>query len=521
MRTRAERLPQVLACLLAIVIAVLGWRWLRASAPRPHSAGGLLRATDGATTSERQTAELTFDRVGQGAARREAQDAKRAHGSAGEPAVLCGVIRSADGSLAKARVTLMQAGQRVANATSREGVFAIPGLAEGQFELRIDAATELSYRAKLVVRAPLTRRDILLPPRRRVTIRAQAPDTRPLRQALGLPADSLTAVAFDDVPTGAWPKDPRRLLGNVVGVLEPNRPRTPRDGATPMSDDSLGILALPETGTPFVAVVLGDIVLASRIAEAGETDMLFILDPAGVEGRLGRVVLTVIDATGQPIEGVRVRAGSQRAETDETGRAEVGSLTPGPTPLHLWARAEALPPIEVDVVGGGTIDLGRITALSRIQVPVDRGVDRERLVLRYYRIDGLPPGMRPALDVAVLQGGSNPLMLFPGRYRFLVEGSGGCCIRNVDLTHPPSEPLRFDLSAKGIITLESHVRVRAQIEILDRAGQLVWRQTVGTTQGGRFGLPVDTYTLVTTDSRGNIKRRQLELTETGAVVRVP
>jgi hypothetical protein len=133
-----------------------------------------------------------------------------------------------------------------------------------------------------------------------------------------------------------------------------------------MPEGCAGVLEIYGAPPVFASCTLRSAVLESRVVTGGERELVFELDPAELEAKLGALTVRCVDAvSGQPIAGARIEVNSinrsgSGPQCDASGVARAEKLAPGMLGFTAGAPGHAEFHRYVRIDPGETLDLGTV-----------------------------------------------------------------------------------------------------------------------------------------------------------------
>jgi RNA polymerase sigma-70 factor (ECF subfamily) len=194
---------------------------------------------------------------------------------------------------------------------------------------------------------------------------------------------NLSVVATRDEPSriaNVLERVPR-LVG--VGFYR-ERDVLSRDASIPAGYS--GVLEVHGSLPVYASCVLHDTVMESRVVRGNESELVFEIDPAAVESKLGTATVRCIDESGAPVANARVEitfrdGGGSVGKTDEHGVARFEHLAPGMRHFDVHAPPFAFVDRWITIAPGELLDMGTIemhppsaSASGRIVDEAGRGV---------------------------------------------------------------------------------------------------------------------------------------------------
>jgi len=411
----------------------------------------------------------------------------------------------------------------------RSPSYAFAGLAPGKYTLKGQAQDHLPYEAEVEVAGP-TRHDVKLGKAWNLVVKAVTADGRPLREALQQEARfswdrALRAIASRTRPAGDFPLTSLATLEGGVGTYR-GASGFEAMGSKPMSKDAIGLLALPADGPAFVSLVLRSAVLATKDASPGQEELTFVLEPADVTAKSGTVRLRLVDGGGKPLEGVHValnddQTGAGGKPTDADGRVTLANLAPGYLRLEAMAKGLSIPPLQVAVTAGASIDLGDVTMLPPDQVSIDAGDDKEGSLWLTW-LEAVPwPDSRVKTLSSSPRGGSFEWPLYPGRYWIRVRGKSTYGEREFDTKAVAGQTVKVTLAPGAPLTFVAKSGDRHGIILRDARGRAVFDRTLSGTYEFTWPFAAGDYTAEITDPAGKVAKKAVKLAALGATLTIP
>jgi len=525
---------QFLAAALGVAIVTLFVAWVRLDAPPPVTA-----VVAGAAGEPRGAGTIAASAVPTATAAPapavvEAPPARPTTPPTDTHAVLYGSVKRADGSpMTSGVLWLYRGGEHVGTQSLRDGTFVFTGLTAGEHRLDSRLDDELRLTRTVAVEAPRTRLDIQLPERWLLTVNAVTPDGAPFVGTAGKPAISmdmsrcLAAAAFLEPLRGDLPPSNHGEFEAGLGRFRSNDPFG-RRGGKQLPRQTLGVLTLPLDRPVHVALMLRNAVVAQMAVPAGQPDVTFTLSADALLGKTAKVRLRVVDEAGAPVVGARValtdaQTGSSGTPTDAEGRIAFTRVIPGRLDLDISHASLCGPPVHVDVAAGADLDLGDVTLRTGVEVELDFENFGGKGGVRAYWLDAPPVAGRSVKETYISAGNGRTWKsrLFPGRHGLLATGATGVAFLEVDLTTPPSQPIRFDLQPASTLRLTYRAEASSlHLTVRSRKGTIVSERELRGAGEYTMKLPPGEYELEFGDDSTPRTRRAITLGREGAVLTI-
>jgi hypothetical protein len=276
--------------------------------------------------------------------------------------------------------------------------------------------------------------------------------------------------------------------------------------------------------------VLRSEVLESRWIRAGESELVFELDPAEIESHLGSLAVRCVDGrTGEPIAKASVGTtfrnggGSQGALTGADGRASVDRLAPGNQILVVDASTYAGHKRWVRIEPGATVDLGMLelwpaTGLrGRVVDSEGHGVATEIAAIPLHTF-GSPRCLDVSGHARSNQDGAFELFrVEQGPVRLLVDDPDWA-VTALDIDAASGEEVEIRLERGTDVALRAPPGTHNAVEclLLDGSSQPLSFARVATSC--RLKLRPGRYELCTVVDESIVERRALEVGDAPLVV---
>ena len=231
------------------------------------------------------------------------------------------------------------------------GSYSVSGLRPGRYWVSAWAGRAWEVRSVVLDLAAGTtavRRDLVLEPVKRLSVKVVSPDGVPVRRALEASGivryGPLLPVATSE-PPGRWFDGVHGSLNNrfAVGSWMPND-----QVFLKLDEEYLGALRLHTELPVDVSLVHHHLVLETKPAPAGATEIGFVVDPERIRSQLASVRLTIADAaSGEPVDKARAslslpgQFGMPR-ELGPDGSLTLEGQAPGEHLLQVFAPDRAL-----------------------------------------------------------------------------------------------------------------------------------------------------------------------------------
>ncbi len=376
----------LISSVVAQTLAILALLWLlfgqrdAGDAPAENARSDAPEARS-ATSTETSGVAAAAERTQSGAAapaRQQAIDDPTA-GLAGT--LLFGDVRSNDGAaVPEGTLRALREGDPRGVSCSIDGErgYAIPGLAPGTWSLTVDVPGFRMQRFDLELNGGLLRRDLRLERSFELKVAAVTPDGVPL-------ATALTDARFWRIQLGilgaATLEEPGESLpitahGSVHDAFGIGAWRDNRFGrGVKLPPEFLGVLELDRAPPVWVSLVNRHVVVAKQLAQPGQHEVRFIVDPTQVRSTLSRARMCVVDSqTRLPLVGALVGFGDPRIGGGPTpivgadGLVVCEELPPGLLELTILAPEHELYHRFVRLDPGSDVDLGVIAVDPKAEV---------------------------------------------------------------------------------------------------------------------------------------------------------
>jgi len=274
--------------------------------------------------------------------------------------LLTGSVRWNDGrAAAEASVGLRRGKDFRSGSSSKDGSYAVVGLAPGEWSLtvRADGAVD---REETVTFDDLAeqRRDLVLDPSFAVKVRIVTADgqdgTRALRVAAPFLGDLYVVGRRERFPERLAPTDYGAVF---LGDAKWDRVMNPVDGAA-------GTLFFAEPPPAHAALLLRHVVVDQQLVQPRQAEVEFVVDPEAVKKLCGRATVRVLDeATGAPLADASVmlgKGGGLGTPVGADGHATIEGLSPGYLRSSITAKDHENFYTTLFVDAGQTLDLGEV-----------------------------------------------------------------------------------------------------------------------------------------------------------------
>ncbi len=390
--------------------------------------------------------------------------------------------------------------------TSSAGSWSVAGLAPGRWEIRARARGYVEHRGELELRGdrPHVRHDLVLEPALAIRVKL-VDETGALLQGSFAARRDLPQIwvvaTLDPLPEGPGGASGRDAGLWGVGEYEERsffepRPQLPAGYS--------GILRLRAPLPLHVSAIMQDAVLETREVVSPIEELVFTLDRARIEARLGGLRLRAVDAlSGAPIaEGSAVLEPAGGGQLGADGVARIEGQAPGIHELVLRARGYEVLRRSVRVPSGRAEDLGDVplspAATIRGRIVDARGnpVNASLLCLSALHL-------RSPLDVEpdhtwVTRGGRFEIQSAAREVLLIVHGQDrALCARAVDASSGQVEDLVIELPDGVPVSFRPRGKeaLGKQVTIADAAGRPLWTGTILGPASFSLRLAPGTYQL--------------------------
>jgi hypothetical protein len=502
----------------ALVFGVLGFLWVtRASASHSgqalalHEEPNLDAPLDGGTDLGARDARVER-------ARGEDEGSSAAEEPSATNIVVCGTVRDAAGQpIADASVTFTRLGTSRRGASVKNGAYAVASLQSGTWQVscRVKDFADLRVEHVLDDRDRQTI-DLEMRPWYVVEVFLRTPAGEPVvvdrvreMQGWALSVFGTEEPLVSDLPAFAATRLDAGGIGKWTPVWSDDGPKAEearRRGVT-------GELYLDRAPPAYAALFLRHLFLQSQRVEAGQRELVFIVEPALLDARLGSVKLRVLDgATGAPMPGANVVLATPRSygigkgdqRTDAEGRAQIGCVMPGAVELRIAAPDHEHLVVPLRVPAGRELDLGDMV-LSPVVAIQGRVVGAEPAAMSEVSITWTDLDRRSAtheLSANVTTGidaEGRFSLPYAGRHRYAIrvssgDGSFGNAV--VDARNGPPEPVEIRLAAGTSIGVRCDHATARILVVTDAAGVPVRILRIGFgSRSSSISLPPGAYTV--------------------------
>ncbi|HEU4419059.1 MAG TPA: carboxypeptidase-like regulatory domain-containing protein [Planctomycetota bacterium] len=408
--------------------------------------------------------------------------------------------------------------------------FAFPGLAPGDYRLTARGDGMRSFEREFTVppATPDLRIDVALVPSWLVKVVLQAPDGRPLSEAMAQLKELPLGGPFGLVNViAAWQELPPQLplsdLSDTPFNVAAWKPRGMGRGGNELPARYAGMLEMREDRATFVAAVMRETLLVQAPVQPGQDEVTLVVDPLQLVAQLAAVRLQVVDEAGKPVPKANVglndaQSWRQPATTDADGRFEQTKMRPGRYQLTIGAEGSSGPIAYVDLPPARTTDLGTVVLVKsfRLRIRLVGLADDKRGSANLVPLDAMAnAALTPRTLRLGMQKGEIQANVAPGRYRLRVtDGTSGAMLE-LDTRQLGDEPF--------LVTLASEPTLRVDSRELDGPARLVLR--TGTvvvydrwiTWRSEFSvqLPAGEYRATTQGLRGEPREEAVALPATG------
>jgi len=355
----------------AAVAALAGWAiWRGRNVPEDGAArrgqdvaAAAAAAPAGASALPPDAAPAT-----EASARREALDPAAMATTATSEVLLYGSVVDPEGEPVELEaLELEDEGARARDASSTMGSYAIGGLAPGRYTLSAEARGFLTRREGFVLPASAEhcRHDLVLEPALSIPVRLLDENGTLIAEEPRSGRLALDVVATPTAPTGSL-CGLCREPGPVYGCGEFARAdvfHLVRELPVGYS----GLLRLRVAPPVYVSVVLLDATLATRRVDGPVSELVFTLERAAIEQRLGGIRARFVDAlTGRPISDGKAAldppsmSSAGGDPTDSDGSATFPARAPGLYELRFFHDGHERVSRHVRVSSGRVDDLGEV-----------------------------------------------------------------------------------------------------------------------------------------------------------------
>lgn len=350
----------------AVLIGVLVWLAPRSSTSSHPIAAGPERSAESTGSAvahlDKATTEMAVDAIAV-SPRVESQPAQPVTREAlrAETIVLYGFVRMAEDLPAPTEpagvAVVDDKGEQVHAEASAEGAYSISGLHPGKYHLTASAQPNAKAEANLDLELTET------PKRYDITLTAKVSLLVKVVDRAGKPVTKswLGAVATR-MPPGEWVDGtPNADLFDVGRFLDKGL-----EGST-RPEGCLGRLDLEIAPPVFVSLLHNQRVIATQRAEAGQREVVFVVDADSPLLKTGKVRVRFVDQAGQDVPKLwaTLNGGSSTrpARPDASGLVWNG-LEPGWYFVQVYATGLEQPKLECRVEPGEEKDLGTVTLQS-------------------------------------------------------------------------------------------------------------------------------------------------------------
>lgn len=379
---------------------------------------------------------------------------------------------------------------------SQQVQYAIPGLAAGDYRLTARSANMRNFEQAFVVPAAATDVvvDVWFEPSWLLKVLLQAPDGRPLHEAIAGDKDLQGLGMFGPVHVIAWGSELPVQLPSTDGrettfsIATWQASRMLRGGAIPLPAKYAGLLELREDRAAVVAAVLCDTVLAQVPVQPGQDEVTLVVDPAQLRARLASVRLQVVDATtNQPVPNAKVglndsQSWRQPTAADAEGRYEQGKLRPGTYQLTIDpGDGRIAPMVAVQLAPGMLTDLGAIPVAApfelRVKVTGLPAEQRGGATLTALESQG-PPSLSPRSTRLAVEKDELKANVWPGRYLLRIAAGSNGALVEFDTRRLGGEALTVALQPEPTLQIDPSQ--------LDEPVRLVLRNATGAVVHDRW-----------------------------------
>lgn len=271
-------------------------------------------------------------------------------------------------------------GERLFVKAGDDGFYSISGIAPREWSFSCNAT---GYRAQeeslqFSIAEPILRKDVVLQRAVVLPIRVVDVSGRPFMEVMRKAQSSgrlffagrasFLPVATVDTP-GATMEEAQRIHNDQLhaGAFWDYGP--PMEGLGP---PHIGVLVLTVDLPVHVSLVYGSLVLATHRVASAESGVEFALSIEGLQARLGRIRMRILDAaTNEPLRA-RVSFQTPQSSLDGVenladGTIDIDGVAPADYTIRIVANGYETTPIQGRVEAGRTLDLGdvlRVRALS-------------------------------------------------------------------------------------------------------------------------------------------------------------
>jgi RNA polymerase sigma factor (sigma-70 family) len=402
------------------------------------------------------------------------------------------------------------------------GQYAIEGLPGGLVTFRIEATGCQPLDATLdlgasTAGAGVVRHDFVLPRSIVVPVKIVTSEGKPFFTAgraerpSSLTAFNLAIVVRDRLLPPVPP-----LTNSFLDVIDPagrayitGGGRAVAFHGPPIPDGADGVIEaarLPVTAS----LLFANVVLASQPVTTADAPVIFTIDPATIDARLGRITATCVDAeSGEPLKGARFSAGTDNVgggerTTGDDGVVAIGPIAPGWVVLHVSATGRETWHGHVLVKPGETTDLGDLELERSIEVTgkvTDRAAKPVEANFGILCLDRYVRG-RPFYTHNYEGFSERGKLSLPGlgRHRYVVatmpgRGQPDAAIFVVDLTSGVAPPLDVKLLPATFVHIAPHTAPDERLfaELRTGSGDLVTAHDVFARREMYETLPVGGY----------------------------
>jgi RNA polymerase sigma-70 factor (ECF subfamily) len=361
------------------------------------------------------------------------------------------------------------------------GAWSLSGLHPGRWRLRVAGEGLAMETREVVLDEAVETLDLVFERTLPILVRVVDENGNPLT-----PVDGPLGLVASRAPPTSGQLGTRMDVNQLFGVASLGQ-WSPDTGQSQVPPGYFG-LVLPGISRPFyVSLVSRQDVLETRRVEGSITEITFQVELGSLQRRGGRVSVRYIDGvSGEPLAGVHasvtypevsVRKAKQGAASDEDGRIQFDSPTPGLWMLHSVGEGRAYSTRAVRVVAGETTEVGDVRLWPTAVVAgraIDEDGDAHGVSFRW-----LPVGSSP-LDFEIVNyshGGQFSAKFMPATRLWLLvraEGFGLQCV---------------PVDARGGAVSDLELRlVRGQRVVLRHGPADIGRQaSVVTAEGGPIG----------------------------------
>ncbi len=522
---------QILAAVLAAVVAVLFVAWVRMDPPPvvtlPSQDDPVLEASQDPVTAGNVLAAAKIEEPPPAPTGLPAPAA-----NAKAAAVLYGTMGHTDGSsVGSGYVWLAKGGKNVGSSSLRDGAFVFAGLQAGGYRLTSRIEDELPLDREVTVDAPVTRLDLMLEGRHVITVSAVTPDGKALAEALPFDKARLVgALAFDAPLVGDLPPSRSSEHSGGLGPFRKNDPiRGMGRGALPQPKRIVGVLTVPSGRPVHVALLLGTTLLAQQSVPAEQNELTFMVTPDAVLAKQCTIRVRFVDENGAPVAdtpvGVSSASGSSTGpsmRTDANGRYESKGIMPGLIGIGMNVPDKMSPPGMYVVAPGEDLDLGDVVvrANTDFEFVMDNFGDRGTVWI--CAVDA-PTRQGVQIEDRWLSrdnGAQQNCSLYPGRYTAVASTSNGVGMLDLDTASSPPQ-VRFVLQPAATLELElGNPDTITSVVIARRTGAAV-RRLVSVRKSESITLPPGDYSATIIDQAGVNTRRDFTLTAAGFKLTLP